>query len=450
MSTIEKGSAMRRTTRGCRLFITGVLGAALSLGFMPLGVATASIGNRAPQVVGGAPINSSAVPWQVLFIIGNSPDKSELCSGSLISATTVVSAAHCFAGISPGAVQGWTGVTNIPDRNKGSKLAISAVTVHPGYDAATSANDIAIIQLAAPADLAGAARVISLPLTQDPASWPQSGTAAGISGWGAVKNDGPPSDALRGATVQVLGSPTDTCGQYGSTFSAANSICAGVPGGGIDTCQGDSGGPLVVVVNGLPVLAGLTSNGGDCASAQLPGVYTRLTTYLPWIRSMTELPVAAPGTPTGIAVSSASGKTNISWVAPADVGGASTVWTVTATPGGQTCRTSGAQCAVAGLKLGSEASFTVQGSNALGTGAASTPTAPAVVVSGVAAPGARVAATTIAKWSGLKGSGPVKAGAGSGGTCKMSGSSVLMIKAGLCTVTVSRGKSKAQAVVLVK
>ena len=79
---------MRRTTRGCRLFITGVLGAALSLGFMPLGVATASIGNRAPQVVGGAPINSSAVPWQVLFII----NKTTLCSGSLISATTVVSA----------------------------------------------------------------------------------------------------------------------------------------------------------------------------------------------------------------------------------------------------------------------------------------------------------------------------------------------------------------------
>ena len=357
---------MRRTTRGCRLFITGVLGAALSLGFMPLGVATASIGNRAPQVVGGAPINSSAVPWQVLFII----NKTTLCSGSLISATTVVSAAHCFAGVSPGAVQGWTGVTNIPDRDKGSKLAISGVSVHPGYDTVTSANDIAIIQLSAPADIAGAARVISLPLAQDPASWPQSGTAAGISGWGAVKNDGPPSDALRGATVQVLGSPTDTCGQYGSTFSAANSICAGVPGGGIDTCQGDSGGPLVVVVNGLPVLAGLTSNGGDCASAQLPGVYTRLTTYLPWVRSMTELPVAAPGTPTGIAVSSASGKTNISWVSPADVGGASTVWTVTATPGGQTCQTSGAQCAVAGLKLGSEASFTVPRARSKGSATA--------------------------------------------------------------------------------
>jgi len=437
---------MRRPTRSPRLFIICALGAALSLGIMPLEAATASVGRNVPQVVGGAPINSSAVPWQVLFII----NKTTLCSGSLISATTVVSAAHCFAGVSPGVVQGWTGVTSIPDRDKGSKLAISGVTVHPGYDTATSANDIAIIQLSAPADIAGAARVISLPLAQDPASWPQAGTAAGISGWGAVKNDGPPSDLLRGAAIQVLGSPADTCGQYGSSFSAANSICAGVPGGGIDTCQGDSGGPLVVMVNGLPVLAGLTSNGGECASAQSPGVYTRLTTYVPWVRSLTELPVAAPGTPTGIAVSPAAGKSNVSWVSPADVGGASTVWTVTATPGGQTCRTSGTQCALAGLKLGSEASFTVQGNNALGSGAASAPTAPATIVSGVAAPGARVASTKIAEWSGLKGSGSVKARAGSGGTCKVAGGSVLMVKAGLCTVTVSRGRSKAQALVLIQ
>ena len=97
---------MSRTARATRLLITGVVGETLSLGFLPLDVATASVGHWAPQVVGGAPINSSAVPWQVLFIIGNSPDNATLCSGSLISATTVVSAAQCFTGVSPGAVQG--------------------------------------------------------------------------------------------------------------------------------------------------------------------------------------------------------------------------------------------------------------------------------------------------------------------------------------------------------
>ncbi len=364
----------------------------------------------APRVVGGAPINSADAPWQVLFII----NKSTLCSGSLISATTIATAAHCFAGIAPGDVQAWSGVTNIPDRNKGSKLSVAGITVHPAYNAATSANDIALVQLSAPADLSGAARVVSLPVAQDPASWPSVGTPASISGWGALKTDGPPSDALRGASIQVLGSPTDPCGSYGGSFSAATSICAGVPGGGIDTCQGDSGGPLVVVVNGLPVLAGLTSNGSDCASAQLPGVYTRLTTYLPWIRSLADVSVAAPGAPTGVAATSSAGKTIVSWTTPAEAGGGSTTWTVTAAPGGQTCQTSGAQCSVTGLKLGTEVSFTVQGRNGFGSGPVSSPSAPAMVVSGAAAPGARVATKTIGSWSGLKGSGAVKAKAGAG------------------------------------
>ena len=422
-----------------------LIGAAVALGLTPVGAASAGVPGAAPRVVGGAPITSAEAPWQVLFVI----NKSTLCSGSLISATTIASAAHCFAGIAPGDVQAWSGVTNIPDRAKGSKLSIAGVTVHPAYNAATSANDIALVQLSAPVDLSGAARVISLPVAQDPAVWPAVGTPARISGWGALKTDGPPSDALRGATVQVLGSPTDPCGSYGGSFSVATSICAGMPGGGIDTCQGDSGGPLVVDVNGLPVLAGLTSTGSECASAQLPGVYTRLTTYLPWIRSLSDVPVAAPGTPTGVVATSSAGKTVVSWTAPAEAGSASTTWTVTAAPGGQTCQTSGAQCSVAGLKLGTEASFTVQGRNGFGAGPASAPSAPALVVSGAAAPGARVATKTIGAWSGLKGSGAVKAKAGAGGTCKVAGAAVVMVKAGLCTVNVSRGKAKAQAVILV-
>lgn len=423
-----------------------IIGAAVALGVTPIGAASANVSGVAPRVVGGAPINSADAPWQVLFII----NKSTLCSGSLISATTIATAAHCFAGIAPGDVQAWSGVTNIPDRNKGSKLSVAGITVHPAYNAATSANDIALVQLSAPADLSGAARVVSLPVAQDPASWPSVGTPASISGWGALKTDGPPSDALRGASIQVLGSPTDPCGSYGGSFSAATSICAGIPGGGIDTCQGDSGGPLVVVVNGLPVLAGLTSNGSDCASAQLPGVYTRLTTYLPWIRSLADVSVAAPGAPTGVAATSSAGKTIVSWTAPAEAGGGSTTWTVTAAPGGQTCQTSGTQCSVTGLKLGTEVSFTVQGRNGFGSGPVSAPSAPAMVVSGAAAPGARVATKTIGTWSGLKGSGAVKAKAGAGGTCKVAGAAVVMVKPGLCSVTVSRGKAKALAVILVQ
>jgi len=57
--------------------------------------------------------------------------------------------------------------------------------------------------------------------------------------------------------------------------------------GGSDTCQGDSGGPLVTFSKGKAYLIGLTSRGGadeGCAFNNLPGLYTRVTKFLSWIR----------------------------------------------------------------------------------------------------------------------------------------------------------------------
>ena len=64
------------------------------------------------------------------------------------------------------------------------------------------------------------------------------------------------------------------CANAYSEFRAATMVCAGT--GGTDTCQGDSGGPLMVLRQGEFVLAGITSWGFGCASAQFPGVYTRV------------------------------------------------------------------------------------------------------------------------------------------------------------------------------
>ncbi len=55
-----------------------------------------------------------------------------------------------------------------------------------------------------------------------------------------------------------------------------------------DTCQGDSGGPLMSFVNGLWQLDGLTAYGYECALAGHPGVYTRVSPYIKWIKSITQ------------------------------------------------------------------------------------------------------------------------------------------------------------------
>jgi len=103
------------------------------------------------------------------------------------------------------------------------------------------------------------------------------------------------SDVLREANVEII-SPA-ICSQldwhgyleklYGTTIDAQSMVCAGYAGGGKDTCSGDSGGPLQCLspISGRWMLAGLTSWGGEiCGAAKKPGVYTRITAYLDWIK----------------------------------------------------------------------------------------------------------------------------------------------------------------------
>ncbi len=63
-------------------------------------------------------------------------------------------------------------------------------------------------------------------------------------------------------------------------------ICAGR--GVTDTCTGDSGGPMMAPDrSGRWNVLGVTSFGVECARRDFPGVYTRVSEFLAWIRSIT-------------------------------------------------------------------------------------------------------------------------------------------------------------------
>lgn len=120
---------------------------------------------------------------------------------------------------------------------------------------------------------------------------PPPGTWCEVSGWGAYdpSKDDMLSPTLKAAAVPVLS--LDTCRNsdiYGGKQQQIldSMLCAGHLKGGIDSCGGDSGGPLVCEKDGRLELSGIVSWGDGCAKKNRPGVYTRVSSFLPWIKEV--------------------------------------------------------------------------------------------------------------------------------------------------------------------
>lgn len=67
---------------------------------------------------------------------------------------------------------------------------------------------------------------------------------------------------------------------------SASQMCASNLAVGSDACQGDSGGPLFIhqKSTGVSTIVGIVSFGISCGT-DLPGVYTRVGSFVEWIES---------------------------------------------------------------------------------------------------------------------------------------------------------------------
>ncbi|XP_034480511.1 serine protease 1-like isoform X2 [Drosophila innubila] len=154
---------------------------------------------------------------------------------------------------------------------------------HASYNPSTLANDISLIQTPA-VGFTYYINKVALPALANSYST-YAGQRAIASGWGKT------SDAAAGVTNYLQYQTydiisVDQCQRtYGSAVASKNVLCIATPNKS-STCQGDSGGPLVLVSNG--VLVGVTSyvSSAGCQSGA-PSGFTRVTSYLDWIRSYT-------------------------------------------------------------------------------------------------------------------------------------------------------------------
>merc|ERR1711953_452091 len=182
------------------------------------------------------------------------------------------------------------------NRNDGQNVAVANV-INSNWNQQTMDNDIAILKLSTPLTLGGDVQAICLPSDNFA---PAVGTPCWVSGWGTLQSGANSlPQQLQWVSVPVVSQAS--CNNAYSNGITANMICAGLSTGGKDSCQGDSGGPFVCMENGNPVITGVVSFGIGCALADYPGVYARVTQYLPWIRANMEggsgSPPAPPGPP---------------------------------------------------------------------------------------------------------------------------------------------------------
>ena len=108
------------------------------------------------------------------------------------------------------------------------------------------------------------------------------------TGWGVTDKFGTQiPDALNEVAVRLI--EKEQCENIHSDYQGQLSdemICAGYKEGGRDACLGDSGGPLACQIeeNGPYVLYGITSWGIGCGDPLHPGVYTRVTALMDWVK----------------------------------------------------------------------------------------------------------------------------------------------------------------------
>ncbi|WP_035280875.1 S1 family peptidase [Actinokineospora spheciospongiae] len=228
-------------------------------------VSTAQADPITPYVVGGEAADIADFPYTVAL---TTPDGFQFCGGSLAAADKVVTAAHCVEGTSPSEIEVVSGLTDLTAAG-GETAEVTDVWVHPDYSDPAISADVAVLTLGS--DLSAPPIAVAGPGDEDLYA---AGTDTTVLGWGTTSEGGSASDTLLKASVPVT-SAADCATAYGSDFIADSMVCAGVPGGGVDSCQGDSGGPLVAGGK----LIGAVSWGEGCARPGKPGVYTKLITF---------------------------------------------------------------------------------------------------------------------------------------------------------------------------
>jgi secreted trypsin-like serine protease len=225
------------------------------------------------------------------------------CTGTLISPTRILTAAHCLDGQDIADANVLVGVDGNTLTSGASRLAVPVrgYTVHPKFKLsfpfahnrpqnAIAVNDVGLILLKKPIRTIAPVR---LAVAGDGAL-EAAGTAASVLGYGdtgpETETGLPPKAPLQRGALSVLG--TSDCEKTYPRAIQATMICtadlAHQAPPFVTACPGDSGGPVIVQTPNGPVQVGVTSWGEEvmdvaCGQGPQPDVAMRVSSFASFI-----------------------------------------------------------------------------------------------------------------------------------------------------------------------
>lgn len=212
-----------------------------------------------------------------------------ICGGALVSHTWILSAAHCSQGSNGNLSHARIGVDDSRNENSGVIIGIKKIIPHPAYKPSKMYADIALVELVSAVTFSVSIRPACL--FQDDVQL----ATAWNSGWNAWNAAGEQSDLLLKAELDLINN-SECTNVYNNVRELPdgirqNMLCANDSHRQWDrgTCLGQSGSPLQTrdpIYNCLYQVIGITSLGLNCAIINTPGVYTKVSYYIPWIENM--------------------------------------------------------------------------------------------------------------------------------------------------------------------
>ncbi|RUS87429.1 hypothetical protein EGW08_004804 [Elysia chlorotica] len=245
---------------------------------------------RSGRISMGHEAAPGSAPWHV--ILRETKHQTTFCGGSLISADTVLTAAHCVKDFlfifgyqfDPAFIRMYVG-TNFCNGKNGTLRTVKSYTTHKNFNDSHYNNDIAVFKMDRPVFFSKTVMPICLEKPEFVQELLKPRRIGIVTGCGARYNKGPPSALLNEIQLPYVARAIceERAAQVKTNFTSGM-FCAGYPrrmrG---DACQGDSGGPYIIQFHGRFIQAGIVSWGVGCDRENHYGYYTDLSHYYSWI-----------------------------------------------------------------------------------------------------------------------------------------------------------------------